>query len=467
MKDGILKGTGNSRYLKTVEDALARYPRYEDFAAALIAGTFPFDLNGVNPAGWTQQGTALNKGTLLKDSTAENLGLTPAADATPAEVLEALRSVATRDTGNLLINSDFRDPIDDRGGYVVPPGVALYRDASFESAVGRNTSSWHKVKTLTSKYAEIWNVAETSTFFVEASAAIRGYKGTGHTINGWYLNSNTGTTICAIDDSVLKLLCSSNENVARLRRPLDEKFKAGTTLTLSALAKVDYDDVNYRCTLRLSKGAALIPPYIKYTHTNGKYRLFTTTVTLDEDVSNMCAELFWTDGLPTAEIDIIAGKIDVGNTQTLAHQDENGNWVLNDLPPNRALEALKAATSTADASDTYAGFDVSCTKLVWENASPGSAFAAQTVSLTLGPDDMVMIIPDGTGHPTFLKVGQTRSLLGGFITIDGGSIPYVPITRSCTVSTTGIQFGNGSYDGQHLYNGVSKPLYVFVVRGVS
>lgn len=69
MQDGIIAGNGNSRYLKTVAAALSLYPSYEDFITALIAGTFPIDLNGINEAGWSRQGTPLNKGTLLSDTT--------------------------------------------------------------------------------------------------------------------------------------------------------------------------------------------------------------------------------------------------------------------------------------------------------------------------------------------------------------------------------------------------------------
>lgn len=38
---------------------------------------------------------------------------------------------------------------------------------------------------------------------------------------------------------------------------------------------------------------------------------------------------------------IVAIKLELGPVQTLAHQDEDGNWVLNDPPPNKALELVK------------------------------------------------------------------------------------------------------------------------------
>lgn len=70
MENEIIKGTGNSRFLRSVPDILTQYPTYADFAAALAAGTFPIDLNGKNTAGIAQQGTPLNKANLLSDATA-------------------------------------------------------------------------------------------------------------------------------------------------------------------------------------------------------------------------------------------------------------------------------------------------------------------------------------------------------------------------------------------------------------
>lgn len=79
MKDGIIKGTGNSRFLKSVENFKTLYPTYDAFVTALVAGTLPIDLNGINAEGWEQIGNALGKYALLKDATAEALGLGSAA----------------------------------------------------------------------------------------------------------------------------------------------------------------------------------------------------------------------------------------------------------------------------------------------------------------------------------------------------------------------------------------------------
>jgi len=40
-------------------------------------------------------------------------------------------------------------------------------------------------------------------------------------------------------------------------------------------------------------------------------------------------------------LEIRAMKLELGPVQTLAHKDENGNWILNDPPPNKVLELAK------------------------------------------------------------------------------------------------------------------------------
>lgn len=70
MQNGIIKGQGNSRYLKS---GVGSSTTWEQFLESLIAGTLPIDLNGINEDGWDQLGTPLNKATLLSDSTETEL----------------------------------------------------------------------------------------------------------------------------------------------------------------------------------------------------------------------------------------------------------------------------------------------------------------------------------------------------------------------------------------------------------
>lgn len=81
MLDSVPKGEGNSRFLKSVDDFMERYPTYQDFAAALVAGTMPVDI-GLNADGWLVLGMALAKMNLLRDETGEALGLEDPPNAT-------------------------------------------------------------------------------------------------------------------------------------------------------------------------------------------------------------------------------------------------------------------------------------------------------------------------------------------------------------------------------------------------
>ena len=101
MKDSIILGSGNSRYLKSVEDFKRLYPTYDDFAAALVAGTLPIDFNGINSSGFQQLGDALCKSNLLKDTTAALFGL--GADSVPDDVLAKIGSNFPRiETGSYV-----------------------------------------------------------------------------------------------------------------------------------------------------------------------------------------------------------------------------------------------------------------------------------------------------------------------------------------------------------------------------
>lgn len=85
MIDSVLKGTGNSRFLKS---AVPAGTSWADALAMLQAGTFPIDFNGINTEGFQQVGTPLNKANLLKDATALTLGLT--GDVVPNDMFNAL-----------------------------------------------------------------------------------------------------------------------------------------------------------------------------------------------------------------------------------------------------------------------------------------------------------------------------------------------------------------------------------------
>lgn len=58
-------------------------------------------------------------------------------------------------------------------------------------------------------------------------------------------------------------------------------------------------------------------------------------------IGNVSTLIPWIYSAPGGVYKLKAIKLEQGPVQTLAHQDADGNWVLNAPPPNKALELLK------------------------------------------------------------------------------------------------------------------------------
>lgn len=110
MKDGIINGDGTSRLARSIADFKTRYPTYDDFAAALIAGTLPLDIL-FNTDGWSQVPDFLNKYNLLKDATSALYGL--GTDAVPDDAFQKIAANLFRK--NFVGNWYWVDPINTGG----------------------------------------------------------------------------------------------------------------------------------------------------------------------------------------------------------------------------------------------------------------------------------------------------------------------------------------------------------------
>lgn len=78
---------------------------------------------------------------------------------------------------------------------------------------------------------------------------------------------------------------------------------------------------------------------------SGKSGLITTTWRIPEELPSSHTHLnFYVGFQNTSAVNsgiVRAVKLELGPVQTLAHKDASGNWVLNDPPPNKALELAK------------------------------------------------------------------------------------------------------------------------------
>ncbi len=118
MKDTVLRGTGNSRTLRTVANAKTQYPNFDSFLTALVNGTFPVDIGALNSSGLTTRGTDLNKANILTDATATGMGLT--SSATPNQAFAKLRALikAAQDDADDALSAIGKSALLETGTYV-------------------------------------------------------------------------------------------------------------------------------------------------------------------------------------------------------------------------------------------------------------------------------------------------------------------------------------------------------------
>lgn len=162
MIDSVLKGTGNSRFLKS---AVPAGTSWADALAMLQAGTFPIDFNGINTEGFQQVGTPLNKANLLKDATAAQIGLPPST--TPDGMFQALGN-----TGELHV---WRKTV--KNAADVPAGYTMGAAQEVELIKGKNNSgSAIAYRTITVSYSASVTVSDdgkTITLVSPSTATIR------------------------------------------------------------------------------------------------------------------------------------------------------------------------------------------------------------------------------------------------------------------------------------------------------
>lgn len=108
----------------------------------------------------------------------------------------------------------------------------------------------------------------------------------------------------------------------------------------------------------------------------------------------------------TLPITILAAKLELGSQQTLAHQDANGNWVLNEIP-DYSEQLLRCCMSKADTGDPYAN-----------NKMTAKAVGAASVNEFFNAVNM--LAPDSTGCATLFdyiraKYIEGKQFIVGFI----------------------------------------------------
>lgn len=228
----------------------------------------------------------------------------PVSATDPTPVSEALTASGGGVNPNLLDNWYFGRPVNQRGGYYIPAGVKY------------NTLSWTEAGTTDKAYPVIGYIGQDplitvngTNYIVGKSVQVPGYCTAGYTIDRWKLDIGEAVTL---EDGCI-CLKKSGTYWGEYFADFDQFI--GMTLTGSVL---------------LSDGTLRTGSFVYNGSLNQGQTFFSSE--LGFYVQRL------SDSLTQCEINslvdnvkIKAAKLELGDTQTLAHK-ENGVWVLNEIP---------------------------------------------------------------------------------------------------------------------------------------
>lgn len=181
------------------------------------------------------------------------------------------------------------------------------------------------------------------------------YSSIAYTIDGWRIAANSGCAVSLGQDGIT-FERTSGTNAKYLAQWVDNTAPDlnGKRLTASILCKGDPFTLDYHYGTSSSSDRLHSE---QFTPSASEFRLFTWIFTPSAPSSFLdYPEFYITMPRDTATLTIAAMKFEIGDTQTLAHNegtDENPIWVLNEIPDYEE-QLIKCETSMADPTDQYA-----------------------------------------------------------------------------------------------------------------
>ena len=213
---------------------------------------------------------------------------------------------------NLLDNWYFGNPVDQRDGKIIQQGVNIYQDSTLETLIGPAAYAYPVVD-LTSTYAKVQDAKVTGTYYAAPGDVVRGYPGSGYGIDRWQLS--TPPINLTLSDGCITISNTEQGTGGTISEKTEVK-NTGSPVVISVLLK--------NGTLFVNSGAPTADAKLEILK-DGLYAGFRVA-------KNNCLEaLFYFTGTTVAQENIVAVKLELGTQQTLAHQ-ENGVWVLNEIP---------------------------------------------------------------------------------------------------------------------------------------
>lgn len=217
---------------------------------------------------------------------------------------------------SLVDNGVFIDGclVDQRGGYVVPPNMPYYNESETEWVEAGTTDKYYTAKNGINN--NVFRITIDGTnYMVPKTYAVRGYTGAGPTIDRWC--NATGDKTVLITEGGLYFPVASD-----FFSNLDLDLY-GKTITYSVLT--DKGIISITATMPNTAPSTISLVATKYESGIGHINMYAR----DPSSAPVTFHIsFFFDAGVTAH----AAKLELGTQQTLAHQDADGNWVLNELP---------------------------------------------------------------------------------------------------------------------------------------
>lgn len=183
------------------------------------------------------------------------------------------------------------------------------------------------------------------------------YTSIGYTIDRWHLDVESEAAKLQIMDGFVRGTKTNTAYqwgaIAQLVDPDLVKQLAGKTVTFSVLQRGTGIS-----NITLWNNDILSPVAVGGGNPSTDWTLNVVTATLPDNLNSLRCILYFDVGEDsTGYTDFLVAKLELGPVQTLAHQDAGGNWVLNDPPPNKALELAKCQRYmlVLSSSGTYGG----------------------------------------------------------------------------------------------------------------
>ena len=157
------------------------------------------------------------------------------------------------------------------------------------------------------------------------------YAESGYTFDRWLLSQwNTTSQACSIVTKGLRVRGEASGPCSTSIKQFVEGIRAGCQVTASVLVTDFTVGSAVHLFIRTNSGVGLAN--VRFS----KPGLYSVTTTLPDDFDgNLMIEIGQggsEGGNGNTDFTVLATKLELGSQQTLAHQDADGNWVLNEIP---------------------------------------------------------------------------------------------------------------------------------------